>query len=321
MVAHEVFLKLLHKKFGENSDDLIGRNISSHLWTFCKVARERERPDIALSALDRLRYFTKMNGSQLESDELKSSLLSLKHGFEEAKILQCDGNTAAAIRACKEIIMRLNKWQSKQVQHYVLLTEARLQCAQWLIDYPIDSNSTTLNELLKPAASLAKKLREKNYVDSSLVSSTNFALGNFAADLYEGIQKRINSHEWKVLGQAAVGRQQQKEELQSYIDERKADVQANGVDEAYKKAYHNLKALDKEVEMDTQERKQVERSVVLYLDHALVAFGTALSHCSRSTSTSSEVVFRFVSLWFKNSNVKEDNIHEKIMEMLAGIPR
>jgi hypothetical protein len=328
MVAHEIFLKILHKKFGESSTDLIGNKISSHLWTFCSIARERDRPDIASSALERLKHFSKMSTAELEHDDTKSTLLPLRYSFEEAKILQCDGNTAAAVRACKEIMRRLKgspPTKKNIVAHYVLVIETSLQCAEWLIGYPIESNNMIEKDLLAPAASWAKQLLKKKLVDRSLVSSTNFALGNFVADLYDSIQKRVNSHEWKVLGQAAMGRQKQKEKLEIFIKEKMSRKDFSNTrenpDRELQNALGQQRALQKEVDMDTNERNEVEASVFSYLNLAIDSYGIALSHCSCNTSTSSEVVFRFISLWFKNSNIEDRGIHEKIMPLLAEIPR
>jgi hypothetical protein len=55
MASHEIFLKLLYRRFGEHPNDKIGKIISSRLWLLCAIARERERerPMVASSALGR----------------------------------------------------------------------------------------------------------------------------------------------------------------------------------------------------------------------------------------------------------------------------
>ena len=81
------------------------------------------------------------------------------------------------------------------------------------------------------------------------------------------------------------------------------------------------RALQKEVDMDTNERVQVEASVFKYLNLAIDAYGVALSRCIHDTYASTQVVFRFVSIWFKNSTIDDEEIHEKIMSLLVEIPR
>ena len=320
MAAHEVFLKILFKKFGESAEDEIGNELSSHLWKLCSTARERDRPNVALSALERLKKISNLHNTSLENDDIQRKLLSLRYSFEEAKIAQCAGNTTAAVRICKEVMNRLERSPKQKLteSHCVLLIETQLQCAEWLIRYPIESNTVIQNDLLKPAAILATKLLKAKRGSPSLVASTNFALGDFVADLYDSVQKRVNSQEWKTLGHAASGRRRQQEDLEKLIREAN---KGKGRDERYlKTALNQLSAVSKEVMMDTKERNAVEDSVYAYLELAMNAYGTALCQCSSDTD-STRHVFRLISLWFRNCNVFDRGIHQQMSSWFLEIPR
>jgi|AntRauTorckE5430_2_1112549.scaffolds.fasta_scaffold00470_6 hypothetical protein len=312
MIAHEIFLKVLYHRYGVSAVDEIGRHISDHMLSMCSIAREKQRPNVASSALNRLRQFSQAN--HLHHEDAESSSLQFRYRFEDAKVMQCFGNTTSAVRSCKEIIKRLNLISEKTDDINILLTEAQLQCAEWLIRHPIESNATILIELLKPAAEHGWQLHKRNQEKSELVASSNFSLGDFAANLYDSVQKRVKSHEWKLLGDAARGRQSQSQELVNFMDMKQKN------DPEYNAAKQEYSTLQREICIDTKEREAVEQSVIAYLHLALDAYGRALSTVS-STSDCSRHVFRLISLWFRNCNNERDDIHYKVCSWLPSIPR
>ena len=312
MIAHEIFLKVLYHKYGVSAVDEIGKHISDHMLSMCSIAREKQRPNIASSALDRLRQFSQAN--HLDHEEAKNFSFQLRYRFEDAKTMQCFGNTTSAVRSCKEIIKRLKRISERTDDVDILLTETQLQCAEWLIHHPIESNATILIDLLKPAAEYGWQLHKRNQDASGLVASSNFSLGNFAANLYDSVQKRVKSHEWKLLGDAARGRQSQSQELAKFIKKKKKN------DSEYNAAKQEYVTLEREVRIDTKERKAVEQSVIAYLHLALDAYGRALSTVSCAFNCSRHV-FRLISLWFRNCNNKTDDIHDKVCAWLPSIPR
>lgn len=314
--AHEVSLRILHKKFGDSGNVEIVDRLSAHLWSVCTIARERNRPNVASSALERLRSSSKMKFIQIEHESIDDCLPRMQHSFEEAKILHCVGNTAAAVRLCKEIMKKLKSAEKMTKDICLLLITTKVQCAEWLIGYPIESNNMIQKDLLQPAAELSEKLHKVTRINSSLVSSTHFALGNFVYGIYNKIQKRVNSQEWKMLGQAAVGRQKQKEKLELLIHEMKKNKTRE-----YVNAHGQLKALQKEVGVDMNERKEVEESVFTYLKLSMKSYGTALSQCSSDKVISNEVIFRFISLWFNNSHISGTDIDDIVLKFVLEIPR
>jgi hypothetical protein len=315
MVAHEIFLKVMYHRYGVSAADEIGTHISEHMLSMCFIAREKQRPNIASSALNRLRQFSRAN--HLDHEEAKRHSFHLRCSFEDAKIVQCFGNTTSAVRSCKEIIKRLNMNQNRTDDEHVLLIETQLQSAEWLISHPIESNATILIDLLKPAAGYAWQLHTRKQVKSGLVASTNFSLGNFAANLYDSVQKRVNSHDWKLLSDAARGRQSQLQDLSDYMIMKQKKKE---IDSAYNAAKHEYVTLTREVRIDTKEREAVEQSVMAYLYLALDAYGRALSSAS-CDSDCSRHVFRLISLWFRNCNDEKNDVHEKVCSWLPSIPR
>jgi hypothetical protein len=309
MAAHEIFLKVLYKKFGDTPSDYIGSTLSNHLWGMCRLAREKKKPNVALSALRRLREFFKLEHENLT--------LPLKYNLEEAKITQLFGNTSTSVQFCKEIITRLTAISptTRTNDENILLIETQLQCAQWLIEYSIESDAIILDDLLKPAAHFAWTLYDKGRVKPSLVASSNYALGSFAANLYDSVQKRVKSHAWKLLGDAARGRQRQLEDLRQIV---KMKRKSNSVD--YRVSEFEYIALEKEVLMDSKERESVEKSVAQYLELAIESFGRALSTSSCSFHDTRHV-FQFISLWFRNCSNETDNINDKVSGWLPKIPR
>ncbi len=137
-----------------------------------------------------------------------------------------------------------------------------------------------------------------------------------------------------MLGQAAAGRQKQEEKIEQFMHEkasRKGFVNTKtNMDHEYNNAAIQLRALKKEVDMDANERNKVEKSAFTYLNLAMDSYGVGLSQCSGATIVticsgdvrlSSEVVFRFISLWFDNYHVSGGKMHEKVMPLLIEIPR
>jgi predicted NodU family carbamoyl transferase len=184
-----------------------------------------------------------------------------------------------------------------------------------LIEYSIESNAIVLDDLLKPAAQSAWMLHDEGKVKPSLVASSNYALGSFAANLYDSVQKRVKSHAWKLLGDAARGRQRQLDELKEVVIEKR---KANSADSRISEFEYI--ALEKEVLMDTKERESVENSVLQYLELAIESFGRALS-TSSSSFDDTRHVFQFISLWFRNCGNSSDHISQKVCTWLLRIPR
>ena len=324
MTCREIGLKIIFRKFGEHADDEIGQSYLTHLQRSCSFARQHARPNLAKGALERMRRFLQIRPSN-EDNELMYQVTLMKMNLEEARIMQCNGDTTAAVRTCKLIIPSIDNFSNPDMEEVAYLRgETLLQCGTWLIKHKIDSATMVLKMFLKPAAEQAREIHKKRYSNKStrLLVSTHFVLAEFVANLYDSIEKRVNSQEWKSLGLAAEGRKKELEEVATMVKNcKKSPHKSRKTAEINLKIEHSK--LKKEVDMDTKERNDVEDSVSQYLRLAVRAYGVALSHC-KGISNHSKHVFRLVSLWFRNSNGmgKGGDINALIAsEVTSKIPR
>ncbi len=331
---YKVFVKLLYHKYGESSDDEIAQSLRSHLWNFCDVARNKNRPYVAMAALERLRQFNKVAGMVIEEDPIVKVLESNRFSLEEARITSCTGNMTTAVRTCKEIIKSLERVTSNEKSEELggLLVEAQLQCAEWSISYPTEPSTNILKKLLEPAAEIAKKLTERSGSSkwTSLLSSTNFALANFVANLYDATEKRVESHEWKIMRKAAAGRKQELDELDEQLTklrktwkkERRKPIQGSEEYNFFAGISRARSSLKIEVDIDSREIDAVEDSVVRYRKLAIESYGTALQTYAGDSNHSTDV-FRLVSLWFQNctniiKDIDMDDLLNKIPRYVTG---
>lgn len=318
MACREIGLKIIFRKFGENADDDFGKSYLSHLQIACSFAREHSRPNLATAALERMRRFLELRRNYEDDDEMHL-LRSMNISLEEARILDCMGDTTAAIRTCKLIIYSIDKLQgdvSERLCH--LRGEALLQCGSWLVKHKIDAATIVLEQYLSRAAKEALNIQKKRSGEKSdsLLISSHFVLADFAANLYDSVETRVNSHEWKSLGLAAEGRRQELEEIAKMLKKCKTPPTKHNIMIQQSK-------LMKEVELDKQERTAVEDSIGKYLRIAIHAYGMALSRC-HDIYIHSKHVFRVASLWFRNSNGtgKGGDINDLVASEVTGkIPR
>jgi hypothetical protein len=324
MACREISLKIIYRKFGEHADDEIGLAYLAHLQRSCSFARQHGRPNLATAALERMRRFLELRRSD-EDNDLTSQLTSMKISLEEARIMQCNGDTTAAVRSTKMIISSIDNLPDGDTEELDYLRgESLLQCGIWLIKHKIDAATTVLNNFLKKAAEQAREIHGKRYSEKStkLLISSHFVLAEFVANLYDSVEMRVSSQEWRSLGAAAEGRRKELKEVGAMLRNFKKSPH-----KSKKSMEFNLKVeqskLKKEVEMDTKERTAVEDSVRQYLRLAIRAYGLALSHCT-GISDHSKHVFRLVSLWFRNCNGegKAGDINALIAsEVTSKIPR
>lgn len=314
MAAHEIFLKFLHSN--SSTSDEVGICISDHLLSMCDTFRRANQSSVALSALNRLKEFSQI----IDSETKKISVLRLS--FEEAKIQQSFGNTASAVAVCKEIIDYINTLASPTVEEKVLLIETQSQLSHWSIEYSVDSKVNVLNLFLKPAAQSAWKLHQRKEIDSQIMSKTNFECANFAANLYDEVLARLESHEWKMICIAAKSREDRKSQLEAFLDRKRKEHEAckNTKEKQQIALEHNLmkKELQKveiEISHDKKEKNDLVSSADNYLKVAIQQYGMALTTASASGDCYKHV-FRLLSLWFQNS---DDDIEEIICEWLAQL--
>lgn len=317
MACHEISLKLIFHKFGESQNDDIGKSYLDHLKRFCSFARKHGRPSLARSALKRLRHFIDVVNVE-KNDTLIQIVNKMNINLEEARIMYCSGDTTAAVSTCKLIISSLEKNENMDTEEFdYLRCEALLQCGTWLVKHKIDSAVVVLNQFLSQAADQALNIHKRHDNDRSvkLLMSTHFALAEFVANLYDSVEIRINSPEWRRLVATEEGRRKELAEIEQMLENCTT-----------KQMEFNLRIekdkMTKEVEMDMRERIAVEDSVSQYLRLALRTYGDALTH-GIGILNNSKHLFRFVSLWFRNCNGtgKGGNVNALVASKVGSIPR
>ena len=144
MACREIGLKIIFRKFGEHADDEIGQSYLTHLQRSCSFARQHARPNLAKGALERMRRFLQFRPSN-EDNELMYQVTLMKMNLEEARIMQCNGDTTAAVRTCKLIIPSIDNFSNPDMEEVAYLRgETLLQCGTWLIKHKIDSATMVL---------------------------------------------------------------------------------------------------------------------------------------------------------------------------------
>lgn len=313
MAAHEIFLKFL---YSNTTSDEIGTCISDHLLSMCHTFRKTNQPSVALSTLNRLKEFSQIIDSETEK------VSALRLSFEEAKIQQNFRNTASAVAICKEIIEYITALATPTVEEKVLLIETQSQISNWSIEYSVDSKVNILNYFLKPAAQSAWKLHQREEIDSKIMSKTNFEYANFAANLYDEVLSRLESHEWKMICIAAKSREDRKSQLEAFSARKRKEHEASKSSNEKKQIAlefnlmkNEIKKIDIEISNDKKEKNDLLSSADNYLKVAIEQYGMALTTASASGDCYKHV-FRLISLWFQNS---DDEIQEIVCEWLAQL--
>jgi hypothetical protein len=316
----EVCTKILHEKIASQGDHEFSQLVQDCIFTVCDVAREHCMTNIAMNAIERLKVF-KTNHAIADLDDCTSHLL-LK--FEESKNLHCIGDRISSVRMCKDIIKHLQTQAEQSAETETLLVEAYLQCAFWLMRYPIESSLSVINDLLIPGVNLAKKAHDRCHTaqSSHKMARANFLLGEFTANLIENLENRMSSDEWKKLRSAAEGRRRSYEENEQIAKQLMSKLRKGT--KLTKQERHQISSishLKKEVDYDTKEQMLFERSLKSYILQSVHAFGTALLTSSDNTQELTHI-YRFISIWFKCATGKhEKEVNEALKDVLTKIPR
>lgn len=318
----EIFSKILHRKFSSHGEDVFSQMTASVMLQICELSREHNRPNIAIAAVSRLKFFQSNDNIIRSESSNRRKFLQLR--FEESKNLYCSGDRTSAIRICKETIRNLKTLAREAVEAESLLVDAQVQCVSWLMKHPIDSSSSVLENLLVPLVELAKNIHERQQTreSSTRMADSSFLFGEFTANLFDNLENRMKSEEWKKMLIAAEGRRKEYVDnegiAKQLMNKLKKGIKLSKEERHQISSISNLK---KEVDYDTQERLELDTSLSQYLMQSIEAFGVALSSCSQSAQVIKHV-FRFVSLWFKNAHGKHAaNVNDILDKMLPKIPR
>lgn len=315
----EICTKILYKKHASQGYHEFSQLLQDCVLNICDVAREHNMPNIAINAVERLKFFQKKHPAPLLDDN--TPYFRLK--FEESKNLHCSGDRISSVRMCKELIKHLQSHVNESHDVETLLTEAYLQCASWLVSYPIESSSSVINDLLIPGVNLAKKIHERSntFQTSHNMARANFLLAEFTANLFENLENRMSSDEWKKLRSAAEGRRRAYEENEQIAKQLMSKLRkGNKLTKEERHQISSISHLKKEVDYDTKEQMAFERSFKSYVLQSIHSFGTALSSCSNNAQELTHI-YKFISIWFKCSSGRHGKeVNETLKDLLSKIP-
>lgn len=316
----EICTKILHKAFASQGHNEFSQILKDCIFKICDVAREHNMPNIAINAIERLKLFNTKHAMILNNNDTPH--LQLK--FEESKNLHSSGDRISSVRMCKDIIQHMQLQVNMSLEMETLLTEVYLQCASWLMRYPIESSSSVINDLLIPGVNLAKKIHERSHTlnASHSMARANFLLAEFTANLFDNLENRINSDEWKKLRSAAEGRRRVYNENEQIAKQLMSKLRkGNKLTKEERHQISSISHLKKEVDYDTKEQMAFETSFKSYVLQSIHSFGTALSFCSNNTQELTHI-YKFISVWFKCSRGKYGKeVNETLKDIFTKIPR
>jgi len=329
----------------------------NHMWKFCCWSQDMGNMETARACYRRICRFIELE-NQGHFNKITSAVTPIQLHFEEAKILIGEGDPNSAVGKAKLIVETLRRNLSQRQKHSdlsmidndfesetsnALLGQGLIAIGQWVIKNKIIPARSALKNYLRPGLEIAatQYKQKKNKTNTSQLVSASLTLAEFVANLYDSVNIRIESHEWKKAGDAAQERQMEWKQCEimyddakrKFIEARQNHTRKKSTGSAeklklcendYKEITIHFSTLKKEIEMDTRERFTVEASKVEFLHQALKSFGTALSLCSHSETSGnvSKNVFRMISLWFENSqeNEEENDVNSIMMRIVKQVP-
>ena len=258
-------------------------------------------------------------------------LLDLK--LQEAEILWAEGDFMGAIRLGKLIVEKETQESEGKSK---LLATAMLRCGKWMALSKTDSAKVVHNEYLKPSVNLSRNVFVEN--DESGAAESHLVLAEFQADLLDSVDGRLNSLEWRRAGKKFEDRKEELENVVALYETRMQDyrtlVKAGKKKEAEKEVKEKevrsthlyMKTLKKEIEIDEKEREAVTDSRIEYLKGTLQNYVHGLSLTSGGSSSTVDSsgagarhIFRFVSVWLKNSD--RDGVNKITSNAATKVPR
>ena len=134
----------------------------------------------------------------------------------------------------------------------------------------------------------------------------------------------VNSDGYKILTTAVKGREEEHKKIKYLIEEIKQQSRNKGKtkdpNRKFKKYRYELKKLEREKDIDEKEKKRLEDSLHNYLTIATTACSTALSTCMNHQNSIRQVLL-FISIWFRNSGSKKNDIRDLLENAFSRIPR
>ena len=324
----QITLTALASKYPEKSE-VIGA-LKDHLWKTCDCAVDRGRPQIAESALSKLRYLLRVPIG-IKSLRVEKSDEILRIRLEEAKIMECRGDFNGAIQRSKQLIRHIGDKNSNLLQK-CLLCDAQILCGSWMTKYKTQQARVILESYLNPASARAKSIfeDENTKVNAERATRAFIKLGHILANLHDDLLLRIHGKEWEETEtrlqhqhQQCLNSEDHRRELQQELKKlSNSNPRKEEVCKHWKATEHHFSRLEKEYERTNKERNGIKRLVPYYLNNALKAFLSALEMAGTSSDDLSSHIFRMVSLWFsyQNDTANDAVTNDVMQEGLCKLP-
>lgn len=326
--VREIALTCFASKYPEKIEHF--NSLQEHLWKTCDCAVNGGRPEVAETALSKLKYLWNLNVSSYSSSEDKLNAI-LRIRLEEAKLMECRGDFNGAIQRTKQLISHIGDGDSTMIQES-LLCDAQILCGSWMTKYKTQQAREILENYLNPAAARARRIFEKDKTTTNTERATLVftKLGHKLSNLHDELLSRIHSKEWEETERRLEYQKKQcldsvkhRRELKQQFEKLKRNSPRK--DEFYKHwketEGHFIK-LEKEYKRTNNEREGIKRLVPHYLKHALKSFLSALEMAGTSSGDLSSHVFRMISLWFSYQHDPADDstANDVMQEGLGRVP-
>ena len=322
--VQETQLKLLIPKFESNEKE-IAEALTSHVFKSSHIYRNIGRADAANHSLNRLRSLVQI--FEQRGIAYPPNLPLFLH-LEDAKLMKSQSDLNTAVMRCRIISSHIDsiKEDKANIELDSLHADSLLLGSLWMAEQNVDAATTILSSFQK-AADLSMQVYRKAKSSKTLQSASiekasiaGFKLGEFAANLYYSVDKRMSSDAWKKRCLAAT---QRKKELElamieeEKIAKKKSKTKAD--EKRHNEAYVVRVTLEREASMDDKVMQSTIDSLRQYLRMSVESYCTALKLCPTSISTNvSTHVFQLVSLWFKNcTRVETNDIVNELMKANA----
>jgi hypothetical protein len=250
----------------------------------------------AAHTMSRLLY--QMRGLVLHRVDGNSSIMSAKWHLEEAKLQWEKGLKGTAMSTLQtHVITSLNNFDLDKTTmddadddagdidinrvRGNLLCEALVTAGRWAHAQRSLSSPDILSRYLQPASV------EKD-ADVAVQTRAFATLADFNLEMYHSLERLVSSTEWAQQNRVI---EQERLDLANSRANAGAGAPISGVEK-------NRLA---EVKMKADERKRIQDSVQTYMVGALGSYSKVLA---RSTDADLDVVFKVISIWFKNCHVE-----------------
>ena len=286
---------------------------------------------------------------------LSNGLLTASMGFYECKLLWTKGlKDSAILNINKKVIIKLKQLLSSYPhnnnysttatatntttntitnteyitsQSKTLLSQALCLCGEWLSKKRSSTSTEILDDYLLPSI---------HYATTTIdVIHTKTTIAQFHSKLYYSLKEKIQSSEWQQGARVLSDRKKEYEECRVLQEKLKKEslrihntttstttsggaVDNNNMNEIVdlKSLYRHIITLKKEIEIDQNERQNIELSVQRHLIAAVQDYTTVLQ---LSNDANIEYIFRLIKLWLDNTyNVEINRLIEYVITVVPS---